>query len=390
GSEDRTKEIAAVFGGRVFDFEWRSDFAEARNFSLSKAKGEWILIMDADEKISPQDYEYFRKLVAKKPSGLMAYSIITRNYCNMANTIGWIPNSGQYISEEAGLGWLSSEKVRLFSNSSQIKFEGVVHEMVDPILKRLSVDIRKCHIAVHHYGRLDGGKLVRKDQAYYEIGRKKLLKNGGDIGTVRELAIQATVLERNSEAIELWQKFLSMEPGEAAVADAYVNMVSAYIRMHDYSNAHRLARKAVSLNPQMKEAQYNLGITELYRGNVEAAFNTLKKLRKSHPDFPPAQFLLVASNYCMNSKADVNRNINKLKKSAFGPALTYSVTELAEGLMAANQHQLAFNLLKSAMEDEIISKSMMTLYADCADKIKDSNGLCNIYSQQGDALSEAV
>ncbi len=152
----------------------------------------------------------------------------------MANTIGWIPNTGQYISEEAGLGWLSSEKVRLFSNNSEIKFEGAVHEMVDPVLKRKSIKIKKCSIPVHHYGRLNAGKLARKDQIYYEIGRKKLLENGGDIGTVRELAIQATVLEKNSEAIELWQKFLSMEPGEAAVADAYVNMVSAYIRMQDY------------------------------------------------------------------------------------------------------------------------------------------------------------
>jgi hypothetical protein len=59
----------------------------------------------------------------------------------MANTIGWIPNSGQYASEEAGLGWLSSEKVRFFSNNSQIKFEGAVHERVDPFLKRLSVDL---------------------------------------------------------------------------------------------------------------------------------------------------------------------------------------------------------------------------------------------------------
>ena len=216
GSTDRTRDIAEFFGARVYDFEWSDDFAEARNFSLSKAKGDWILIMDADEIDIPQDYKRFRKLVAKKPSGLTAYSIITRNYCNMANTIGWIPNTGQYISEEAGLGWLSSEKVRLFSNSSQIKFEGAVHEMVDPVLKRLSIEMKKCSIPVHHYGRLDAGKLARKDQAYYEIGRKKLLKNGGDIGTVRELAIQATVLERNSEAIELWQKFLSMEPGEAS------------------------------------------------------------------------------------------------------------------------------------------------------------------------------
>ncbi len=70
GSTDRTKDIAEFFGARVYDFDWSGDFAEARNFSLSKAKGDWILIMDADEMISLQDYKRFRKLTAKKPSGL--------------------------------------------------------------------------------------------------------------------------------------------------------------------------------------------------------------------------------------------------------------------------------------------------------------------------------
>ncbi len=54
GSTDRTRDIATVFGAKVFDFEWTDDFATARNFSISKAKGDWILIMDADEVISPQ------------------------------------------------------------------------------------------------------------------------------------------------------------------------------------------------------------------------------------------------------------------------------------------------------------------------------------------------
>ena len=49
GSTDRTKEIARVFGAKVFDYEWADDFSGARNFSLSKAKGNWILILDADE-----------------------------------------------------------------------------------------------------------------------------------------------------------------------------------------------------------------------------------------------------------------------------------------------------------------------------------------------------
>ena len=369
GSTDRTMDIAEFFGAKVYEFEWNGNFAEARNFSLSKAKGDWILIMDADETISPQDYRRFRKLVTKKHSGHAAYSIITRNYCNMANTIGWIPNSGQYASEEAGLGWLSSEKVRLFSNNSQVKFEGAVHEMVDPVLKRLSVEMKKCSILVHHYGRLNADNLARKHQAYYEIGLKKLQKNGNEIGTVRELATQAAVLKRNSEAIDLWLKFLSMEPGEAAVAYAYVNMVSVYIRTQEYGKAIELARKAVKLAPQMKEAQYNLGITELYIGNVEAAFNIFKKLTECHPDFPPAQFLLAASNCCRNGATEAKINFRKIKQSAFGPTLTYSVTELAEGLMTAGQHKLAFRLIQNAIENEIVSKDILNLFSVCLKEI---------------------
>ncbi len=49
GSTDRSKEIAASFGAKIFSFEWRDDFSAARNFSLQNASGKWILWLDADE-----------------------------------------------------------------------------------------------------------------------------------------------------------------------------------------------------------------------------------------------------------------------------------------------------------------------------------------------------
>jgi glycosyltransferase involved in cell wall biosynthesis len=41
GSTDRTKEIAASFGAKVFDFPWCNDFAAARNECIRHATGEW-------------------------------------------------------------------------------------------------------------------------------------------------------------------------------------------------------------------------------------------------------------------------------------------------------------------------------------------------------------
>src|SRR5262249_39783632 len=49
GSTDATPEIAARFGARICQYEWRGDFAAARNFGIDAATCDWIFIIDADE-----------------------------------------------------------------------------------------------------------------------------------------------------------------------------------------------------------------------------------------------------------------------------------------------------------------------------------------------------
>ena len=51
GSEDKTKEIARKYTDKIFDFPWIDSFCQARNFSNSKATGDWILTIDADEQL---------------------------------------------------------------------------------------------------------------------------------------------------------------------------------------------------------------------------------------------------------------------------------------------------------------------------------------------------
>ena len=49
GSTDKTKEIAARYTDRIYDFPWCDDFSAARNFAFSKGMGEYLLWMDADD-----------------------------------------------------------------------------------------------------------------------------------------------------------------------------------------------------------------------------------------------------------------------------------------------------------------------------------------------------
>src|SRR5512146_2038184 len=50
GSEDNTVELCEKYTDKVYtDYKWNDDFAEARNYSLSKCTTDYVLIIDADE-----------------------------------------------------------------------------------------------------------------------------------------------------------------------------------------------------------------------------------------------------------------------------------------------------------------------------------------------------
>ena len=59
GSTDRTKEIAARFTDKIYDFVWVNDFAKARNFSFEKATCDYIFSADADEVLEGENRQQF-------------------------------------------------------------------------------------------------------------------------------------------------------------------------------------------------------------------------------------------------------------------------------------------------------------------------------------------
>lgn len=59
GSTDHTREIAARFTSRLYDFDWIHDFAAARNFAFSKASCDYIYSADADEIMDEENRRRF-------------------------------------------------------------------------------------------------------------------------------------------------------------------------------------------------------------------------------------------------------------------------------------------------------------------------------------------
>jgi glycosyltransferase involved in cell wall biosynthesis len=62
GSIDKTKEIAKELRAKIYDID-SSNFSEIRNFGLEKAEGEWVLYLDADERIDSVLRDEIKKAV---------------------------------------------------------------------------------------------------------------------------------------------------------------------------------------------------------------------------------------------------------------------------------------------------------------------------------------
>ncbi len=64
-SSDRTPEIAKKHGAKIFKHEYTRFVEPARNFALGKATGDWILLIDADEELSPSLSETLQKIATE-------------------------------------------------------------------------------------------------------------------------------------------------------------------------------------------------------------------------------------------------------------------------------------------------------------------------------------
>lgn len=360
GSSDRTVDIAKVFGAQVYNFEWTNHFADARNFSLSKAAGNWILVMDADEVLSSSDHRVLLGLVQKRSQQPVAYSFTTRNYVVNVAIRGWHANDGKYCKEEAGTGWHPSTKVRLFPNDRRIHFQGHVHELLEPSLNIIGIKIKECSVPIHHYGHLDKDKSVSKGQEYYLLGKAKLETNAGDIQSLIELARQAGGLGEFEDSLQLWQKVIDLNPTNA---EAFLNLGHSCLELGRYEEALTASKKAIELDPTLKEAVLNYSVCELAIGEVANAILALENLLKKFPEYPVAMGNLAVA-YCIhNDKDNGLKYLNEIKKKGFDCGLT--LCGHARRFMSVGRTDYATVLLEVALEGNYANKEVLQLLAEC-------------------------
>ncbi len=280
GSSDGSQEIARSFGARVIEWEWVDDFAAARNAAIAEATGDFILILDADERIAERDHATI--LAVTKAEPFLAFRFRQINYTNNAALIDWRPCIGKSEESEGFSGYVEASQVRLFPNRLALSYSNAVHETIEPACAAAGVAVKDLYVSVHHYGRTRSkAHLLAKARLYLSLGIKKLEEGGNDPKGVFELGVQLLELKLHAEAKDVFERLLAIDPNHANAQ----NMLGVtYTWLGDLDLANAVLRSAVALKPEFADAWNNLGVAQLKRGETETARESLERAIAIDPE----------------------------------------------------------------------------------------------------------
>jgi tetratricopeptide (TPR) repeat protein len=122
GSTDRTRELAQAAGARVLEHPWNDDFAAPRNEAVRHARGEWILQLDADERLGPGASAVIRRALprARFDAAMLPLHDAATLEAPAVDVVAGRARIGNPM-------WLP----RLLRNEGGLEYRGIIHESVE-------------------------------------------------------------------------------------------------------------------------------------------------------------------------------------------------------------------------------------------------------------------
>lgn len=207
GSTDTSKDIAKQFGATVLEQPWHDHFADPKNLALSSATKDWILVLDADEVILPEDFKKLRTLIDTAKAD--AFKLELRNYVKHAEpgTVSCAPSQATMNATV----YRPTHLARLFRNKGY-RYQYRVHEMIEPSIESAKGTIQPTNIPIHHYGILVSTNLKHKMRYYAWLVFKQVAEEPNNPRALY-LAGQFRYEQRKlDDALAYFKKAASIDP----------------------------------------------------------------------------------------------------------------------------------------------------------------------------------
>jgi len=319
GSMDTTREVAQAGGAQVYEFPWGDDFAAARNASLARATGDWVLVLDADEVLLPEVGQLLRDLDRGQPLGAIAAADVLA--LNLLRLELGAPQSPYTLI------------TRCFRRLPTVSFYRPYHETVDDSLAALQGQeprwqvVTLTTVALHHRG-YDPAVVVQRGK--FERARQTMVtylaSHPDDAYLANKLAALYIQSDQSAQALDLLHRALadaaSLDPitryelyyhralaqaatdpllasqdYAAALAEtvppcltlgALINLGNLKKTEGDLTAALDLFDRAIAIDPSLAIAHYNRGTTQRARGYLEEAIADYQRAINLDPDYAQA------------------------------------------------------------------------------------------------------
>lgn len=204
GSTDDTVKAAAAHGARVIVHGWADDFAEARNYAFAQCTGEWILWLDADDRLPAESAEILRSLVVA--------ANVDAVFCEYR------------LYDTGGCLLMRYDRERLIRRVAGLQWAGRVHETIAVPAGRSTRSDAWVEHRPDDKPDSDPDRNSRILQAMVDDG-------DNSPRTLYYLANEYRDLGRDEEAIRSYENFLDVANTDHERYDALVSVSACYTRV---------------------------------------------------------------------------------------------------------------------------------------------------------------
>ena len=158
-STDKTLEVAKRYTDLIFTRPNNAMLNVNKNFGFSRVKGDWILCLDADERVSPELQEEIENLKLKIENSVNGYFIPRKNII-----------FGKWIEHA---GWYPDHQLRFFRKGRGKFEEKHVHEMI-----KVVGNVKYIKNYLVHYNYISVSQFLQKLEIYAPNEAKNLIQGG--------------------------------------------------------------------------------------------------------------------------------------------------------------------------------------------------------------------
>ncbi len=262
GSTDATVSLAKEYGAKVYHFTWIDDFAAARNESLKYASGDWIIWIDADEYIKPEDSVKLKQFLSKAEGN--SYNLPTYDCA-----IDSFKQDSFFF------------KLKVFRNGKGIHFERPINENIfNQNGAPVAADGLIEGVSIYHWGNhRNETDMKKKRERYIQLFKKAASEHSTDVNYHFLLAAHLKNSGLLKEAIAEYDEALKFSPRQDLHVRILTLKAESLYKIKNGKGAYLTACEALKLDENNPAALNIMGAILLNLSKTDNAIDAFEMAR---------------------------------------------------------------------------------------------------------------